>query len=149
MLSPSKPIASTGSTLTCSRSAKPAHEVRVSPSAAADQPARRRLRDMLQRGRSRFDREGAERRRAIRIAQAFDAGRGGVEMIAVERFGRRAVEIGIAHQGRERRRRRRGPLAPSAPFSSNASPRLNMRKSSISALAGPVSKAMISPSGPR
>ena len=57
---------------------------------------------MLQRGRGRFDRECAERRRAIRVAQALDAGRGGVEVIAVERFGRRAVEIRIAHQGRER-----------------------------------------------
>ena len=39
--------------------AEPAHEVRVSPPAAADQPARRRLRDVLQRRRGRFDRERA------------------------------------------------------------------------------------------
>ena len=57
---------------------------------------------MLQRGRGRFDRECAERRRAIRVAEALNAGRGGVEVIAVKRFGRRLVEMRITHQYRER-----------------------------------------------
>jgi hypothetical protein len=91
-----------------------------------------------------LDREGAERRRAIRVAQAFDAGRGGVEMIAVERFGRRAIEIGIAHQSGERSGSTR-PLAPSAPFSSKAS-RAYDEKVVDQRIGGPVSKAMISPS---
>ncbi len=51
--------------------AKPQHEVRVSPSAAADQPARRRARNVLQRRGGQFDREGGKRRRAIRVAQAW------------------------------------------------------------------------------
>ena len=149
MLSPSKPIASTGSTLTCSRSAS--RRMRFGfrrPPPPTSQRAGA-LRDMLQRGRGRFDRERAERRRAVRVAQAFDAGRGGVEMIAVERFGRGAVEIGIAHQNRERRGVDAPACAQARRSSSNASPRLEKRKSSISALAGPVSKAMISPFGPK
>ena len=82
--------------------AQPAHEVRVPPSAAADQPARGGL---LHVGKGRsgcFNRECAQGRCAVGVAQALDAGGKGLEMIAVERFRRRTLEIGVAHQGGER-----------------------------------------------
>ena len=70
-------------------------------------------------------------------------------MVAVERFGRGAAEIGIAASKRATRSLvGRGRSRQARRSRHAASPRRRRTKSSISALAGPVSKATISPAAP-
>ena len=121
MTSPSKPIASIGSTATPSRSPSP--RIRNGLRRPPPQTSQRvgGSANASQRRRGRFDVKARERRRAVGVAERLDRpGRGG-EMVAVERLRRVAVEIGIAHQRVDEFARRRGRSPASAPSSSRAS----------------------------
>ena len=103
---------------------------------------------MAQGRRRRLDGEGGERRRAVGVARARRRARAQrVKMIAVERFRRRrGRNRGLASSAR-RARRRRGRSPPARRPRRTRAPRRRATKSSISAFAGPVSKATISPPG--
>ena len=128
-------------------SGKPRHQRRIAPAAAADQPTPRRLAGVLERRRRRLDGEGGERRRAVRVGERLDVARSARE----NGCGRAIWAPAGGNRGRASKSATRSlvdrPRAASAPFSSCERPRRRRTKSSISALAGPVSKATISPSG--
>ncbi len=97
--SPSWPIASTGSTGAPSRRASRAISVAFRLPPPQTSQRRGASRHLRQGRRRRLDGEGGERRRAVGVGEAFRASRQPMEMVAVERFRRRAAEIGVPHPG--------------------------------------------------
>ena len=121
--------------------------MRVAPPAAGDEPALRRARNMAQGGDDGLHRELRQGRRAVLIRERFDALGAGMEILPVEGFRRRAVEERDCCMNAATSFASAVPEAASCPFSSKLRPRRRRTKSSSSALAGPVSKAItVSPS---